>query len=109
MFSPRQERDLIKSLNKATTDYSTFAEEIMWEVLESKDYTRGMTPQHIHTEEKNRSRWLYEVLEIFKIDDYYIATKYDAPATEMQEGQPTNMEFFFVEPFDIESIKYKRK
>lgn len=109
MFSPRQERDLLKSLNEATTEYSTFVEEIMWKVIDSKDYARGLEPQHIYSEEGNRNRWSYEALEVFKVDDYYVAAKYDSPLTEMQEGQPTNMEFFFVEPYSIEVTKYKKK
>lgn len=109
MFSPRQEQEFIKKLNDTTTEYSTFAEEIMWKVIDSEVYTKGLEPQHIYSEEGARSRWSCEVLEVFKIDDYYVAAKYDSPATEMQEGQPTNMEFFFVEPYSIEVTKYKKK
>ncbi len=109
MFSPRQEKDLIDSLNEATSEYSMFVEEVMWKVLDSKEYARGTEPEHIYSEEGSKSRWSFEVVEVFKVDDYYLAAKYDSPATEMQEGQPTNMEFFFVEPYKIEVTKYKKK
>jgi len=64
--------------------------------------------EHVHSEEGEKHRWYYIVTEVYKIDDYYIACKFNAPATEMQEGQPTNMKFYYVEPYKVEVTKYKR-
>ena len=53
-------------------------------------------------------RWTVEKRSIIKIEDkYYIAVDWNAPSTEMQEGQHTNCSINEVIPTERTEIYYK--
>jgi len=109
MYTPEQERTLLKELQSSTTDYDSYFEDIVFSTLDRLDFASTEEFEYIVDVQVEKHRWHARVKSIFKINDYFVAVEYDEPLTEMQEGQSTNPEFYYVEPYTVEIIEYERK
>lgn len=54
----------------------------------------------------DRNRWSLVKENIYRYKNWYIRARWNAPATEMQEGQDTNLEIEEVKPVKKEIIDY---
>jgi len=55
----------------------------------------------------DESRWSLLKETVIKIGDRYIGISWDDPATECQDGQETNINFYEVKPVEKTIIEYK--
>lgn len=52
------------------------------------------------------TRWSIPTIQIYKVNDYHIAVSWRHPATEMQSGQPTDMEIYEVKPKKVTKTEW---
>jgi len=109
MYTPEQEKTLIKELQNSTTDYDSYFEDIIFSTLDRLGFADTEEFVYVADMQVEKHRWHARVKSIFKINDYFVAVEYDEPLTEMQEGQSTNPEFYYVKPYTVETIKYERR
>jgi hypothetical protein len=55
----------------------------------------------------DQRRWSNLKESVIKIGGRYIAFSWDDPATEQQDGQNTDIEFYEVEPHEKVTVEYK--
>lgn len=86
--------------------YTSYPEDPLYgaimDVCEEYDDYKDINNNHeikevLSEETGDRRRWSYGMQSVWKIDDNYLSFWWDAPATEGQEGQPTNMQVGIVE------------
>lgn len=106
---------LVDDCRDLISDYTSWPDDIVYEALEMQGYKDKEEREKLGVKEVvkretgERSRWSYVMQSVWKIGDDYISFWWDAPATEGQEGQPTNMECSKVEKKVevIEKVTYK--
>lgn len=84
------------------------------EIKENKnDYSNGYLVEELFPESERikeeiigSSRWSNTKIQIYKFKEMYLQVCWEEPATEMQEGQDTNLEIEEVKPVKKEIIDY---
>jgi len=96
-------------------NYTSWPDDIVYEALEMQGYENKEEREKIGVKEVlkeetgDRRRWSYTMQSVWQIGNKYISFWWEAPATEGQEGQPTDMECSEVEKKVevIEKVTYK--
>jgi len=102
-MSKNRIKELIENLKTEADEYSCgyFIEEA--ECMEGVEYE--VMCQGLVLDER---RWYLLKETIIKVGDKYIGILWDDPATECQDGQETNIDFYEVEPVEKVIIEYKK-
>lgn len=105
-------KDIIEEINK-NKKYDSYGCDIC-ELVSDQTFDK-FDFDEIHTESTEGSRWSIGKYVVTKITDKenkevvgYIESSWDHPATEMQEGQDTNLEVYEVVPKKKTIITYVR-
>ena len=81
-------------------DYTSYPEDPLYDAIidlsdsceDYRDVNDSHNIQEVLSEETgDRRRWSYEMQSVWEIDGEYLSFWWSAPATEGQEGQPTDM------------------
>lgn len=79
-------------------------------LVEDNDYIydNKIDIEEVYSEVVDQGRWSVAKNVVFKIGGkYYISVVWNDPATEMQEGQPTECMIYEVEPFEKTVVEYR--
>lgn len=101
------EKDIDKIIDEANNrvdDYTYHPESVIYNIVE--DITGENICKQIETITYQAGRWSIPVDIIFQVGDYYICGAYSKPATEMQEGQPTDIKFYQVYAKEVTTIEW---
>lgn len=105
LYVTKDKKLVINSINEATQEEKEYFEKKIDEIKENiTDYSNGTIVEDIFPEaefvEENlldQLRWSIYTEQIYKYKNLYFNVTWDAPTTEMQEGQDTNCEISILE------------
>lgn len=88
--------NLVEKCNDLIGEYTSFPDDVLYEALSELGYDsdkrKSLEIREVLNEETGeRRRWSYEMQSVWKVGDSYISFWWNQPASEMQEGQPTDM------------------
>jgi len=102
--------EILEELKSNTGEYSTGWD--LDEYITTKEFEEEYSWHVVHDEIEDGGRWSIMQYVVTQITEnktgerFYFEACWDDPATEMQEGQSTNLSIYEVVPHEVTVIKY---